>query len=161
MKEFWRFIEYAIIFVIILIILFSFIIGIKMVPNNDMFPRLSSGDLMFYYKLDKSILPQDLVVLEKNNTEYVGRVIAKEGDSIEITKDETVMINGNQAVESNIFYTTPQYEGFVEYPITLSKNEYFILCDKREGEEDSRYYGPVNINEIKGTVVGIFRRGGF
>ena len=61
-------------------------------------------------------------------------------------------------IESNIFYSTPRYEGFVEYPLVLGEDECFVLVDKRNGGEDSRYYGPVDKDEILGTVITVVRR---
>lgn len=131
-----------------------------MAPNDDMRPRISAGDIVVYYRLNKTPAIQDVVVLKKNNTDYVGRVIAKSGDTVEITKDAALIVNGNMVIEDMIYYSTPYYEGYVEYPLKLNEGEYFVLCDKREGGEDSRYYGAVKSNEIKGVVFGLFRRTG-
>lgn len=151
----------VIVLFLILWLLFMFVVGLKMVPNDDMNPRLNAGDIMLYYKVDKLVNLQDVVVLKKNGTEYVGRVVAKGGDTVEITKEGNLIINGNMVTELNIFYSTPPYEGFTEYPLKLKKNECFVLSDKRDGGEDSRYYGPVKLSEIKGTVIGLYRRAGF
>lgn len=150
-----------IILIIILWALFAFVIGIKMVPNDDMTPRMDAGDIMLYYRIMTNPSSQNVVVLKKNGTEYVGRVVAKGGDTVEITEEANLIVNGNMVVESNIFSSTPSYEGFVEYPLTLASDECFVLSDKREGGEDSRYYGPVKYSEIKGLVIGLYRRSGF
>jgi len=159
MKEFLNFVKTLILLIIILFVVFYFIIGIKMVPNDDMEPRLSAGDIMLYYRVATDVNAQDVIVLKKNDTEYVGRVIATSGDKVEITDDAILMVNDNMVVEQFIYYSTPYYEGFVDYPIVLGEGEYFVLCDKREGGEDSRYYGPVKKSEILGTVIGLYRRG--
>jgi len=137
---------------------FAFFLGIKMAPNDDMKPRISAGDILVYYRIDKDPSAQDVVVLKKNDTDYVGRVVAVEGDTVDITDESALIVNGNMVIEDMIYYTTPRYEGFVEYPVKLKQGECFVLADKREGGEDSRYYGPVNKKEIKGTVIGQFRR---
>lgn len=160
MRDFLNFIKTALGLVLILWVLFFFCIGLKMAPNDDMYPRISAGDIVLYYKIDKVVNNQDVVVLKKNGTEYIGRVVAKGGDTVEVTDEENLLINGNLVIESNIFYPTPRYEGFADYPVTLADDECFVLADKREGGEDSRYYGPVKIKEIKGTVVGLYRRSG-
>ena len=36
--------------------------------------------------------------------------------------------------------------------VKLSKNEYFVLGDNREDSMDSRYYGPINKKNIKGST---------
>lgn len=151
----------AFLLLLILWALFSFVIGVKMVPNDDMTPRLGAGDIMLYYRIYPIPHEQDVVVLKKNGTEYVGRIVAKGGDTVDITDDENVIINGNLITEGDIFYSTPRYEGFVDYPVKLAADESFILCDKRHGGEDSRYYGPVKTRELKGVVIGLYRRSGF
>ena len=138
--------------------IFGWVLGITTAPNNDMYPRVSAGDLLLYYRLDKEVKAQDVVVLEKNGTRYVGRVVAVGGDTVEITDSQALNINGSTMVESNIFYPTPVYEGFVEYPLTLGAGECFVLADSRNGGEDSRYYGPVRQDELLGTVITIVRR---
>ena len=44
------------------------------------------------------------MVLQKAGEKYVGRVIAVGGDTVEITEDEKVKINGSKIVENDIFY---------------------------------------------------------
>ena len=160
MKDFLELIKKIILLIIILWALFSFLVGVKMVPDDDMEPRLSPGDILLYYRLDKSGSLRDVLVVKKNDTEYIGRVIAAGGDKVEITEDSILMVNDNMVVEQNIYYPTTYYEGFLEYPLILAEDEYFLLSDKREGGEDSRYYGPVKKEEILGTVICQYRRGG-
>lgn len=161
MAEFLNFARSIISLFIVLFLLFTFGIGIKMAPNDDMSPRISAGDLVIYYKLTKVINPSDVIVVKKNGTEYVSRVVAKGGDTVDITDEENLIINGNMVTEDKIFYSTPRYEGFTDYPVKLKADECFVLADSREGGEDSRYFGPVKLKEIKGSMVGLIRRGGF
>jgi signal peptidase I len=88
----------------------------------------------------------------------MGRVIAVAGDTVDITDDGKLIVNGNTINEPKIFYKTPRYEGYEEFPLTVPQGEYFILVDRREGGEDSRYYGTVTAKEIKGSVVTLIRR---
>ena len=158
MRSFLDMIKNVLMLFLILWLTFSFFLGIKMAPNDDMKPRVSAGDILVYYRIAKEPSIQEVVVLKKNDTDYVGRVVAREGDTVEITEEAALIVNGNMVIEDNIFYPTSLYEGFVEYPLKLKKDEFFVLADKREGAEDSRYFGPVKKSEIKGTVIGQFRR---
>lgn len=148
----------ALITVLLLYGMFGWVLGLTTAPNIDMYPRIDAGDLLLYYRLDKEVRAQDVVVLRKNDTTYIGRVVAVGGDTVEITESQALIVNGIAMVESNIFWPTPVYEGFVEYPLTLAEGEYFVLCDSRNGGEDSRYYGPVKAGELLGTVITVVRR---
>lgn len=148
----------ALIVVTVLWLLFGFVLGLAAAPNGDMSPNIKNSDLLLYYRLNKSCQAQDVVVLRKNGTEYIGRVIAVGGDSVEITDEAKLVINGNIVSESNIYSATPRYEGFLEYPVTVEQGSYFILADSRNGGEDSRYYGTVTEQEILGKVITVIRR---
>ena len=159
MKEFLEFMRTLIGLCAILWVLFGFIIGVEAAPNSDMEPRICAGDLVFYYRLDKRPDIREIIVFKKNDSEYIGRVIASGGDKVEITDNSVLMVNDNVVFEENIFCGTPPYEGFTEYPLVLKADERFVLSDRREGGTDSRYFGPVKDYEIKGTVVAQYRRG--
>lgn len=161
LKQFLQFVRSLAFILLILWLTFTFAVGIKMVPNDDMSPSLNAGDIMMYYRIGNAYGAQDVIVFKKNGTEYVGRIVAKGGDTVEITKEENLVINGNMVTEDKIYSSTPMYEGFQDYPVTLASDEFFVLSDERQGGEDSRYFGAVNESEVKGIVIGLFRRGGF
>ena len=195
---------------LVVYVLFFHVVGLMIMPNGDMSPRLETGDLVLYFRLNLDVHSGDVVVLEKYvepeaaasfggavaaaaagakratamdkivaginafdraikallrrpiptqpGETYVSRVIAAPGDTVDITDGERVLVNGNALIESNIFYTTPEYLGFVEYPVTLGPDEYFVLSDHRQGGADSRFFGPVKENDILGVVITVARR---
>lgn len=164
-KEYQYFILRLFVFLLVLWILFFQIVGLTHMPSGDMAPRLDAGDLVLFYRLDKNVKAQDVVVIEKVTPDsdgkkalFISRVIAVAGDTVEITEDGRVLVNGNTLIESNIFSTTQPYEGYTEYPLTLGEDECFVLSDARRNSEDSRYFGPVARKEIQGTVITIVRR---
>lgn len=195
---------------LVVYVLFFHVVGIMIMPNGDMSPRLETGDLVLFFRLNLDVHSGDVVVLEKYvepeaaasfggavaaaaagakratamdkivaginafdraikallrrpiptqpGETYVSRVIAAPGDTVDITDGERVLVNGNALIESNIFYSTPEYLGFVEYPVTLGPDEYFVLSDHRQGGADSRFFGPVKENDILGVVITVARR---
>lgn len=159
-EEIYSFLFRLVMMVVLMWVLFGVIFGITPMKNNDMSPRMSSGDLLLYYRLEDTFRSQDVVVLEKDGKQYVGRIIARGGETVEITEDSHVKINGSTVVETDIFYSTPRYETAVTYPVELTETQYFILCDYRNGARDSRYFGPVEQSEIKGKVLTVIRRSG-
>ena len=152
------FLLHALFIIILLWVMFGYVFGLINAPNNDMFPRIDSGDLLLYYRLDTDMKAQDVAVLKKNNTVYIGRVVAVGGDTVDISDDNKLIINGHTVYVNNIFYPTSRYEGFVDYPVTLAPDTYFVLVDQRNVGEDSRYYGVVSKDELLGTVITIMRR---
>ena len=163
-KDYQFFVLRLVILLVVLWVLFFVIVGVTHMPNADMYPRLDSGDFVLFYRLDKDVKAQDIIVIRKEVPAVEGkhlficRVIAVEGDTVEITEDNRLLINGNAVVEPNIFYMTSRYEGYTEYPLTLQQGECFVLADSRRDGTDSRYFGPVSRSEIEGTVITIVRR---
>lgn len=151
---------HAVVFVLFVYILFYWVVGFTSMPNSDMYPRLDPGDLLLYYRLDKDYKVQDIVVYEQDGHRFVSRVIAVEGDTVEITDSESVMVNGHTLIENNIFQSTPRYVGdaFPEYPLKVPEGTVFVLADARNGGVDSRYYGPIPEKDIMGKVITVMRR---
>lgn len=147
-------------------LLFFQIVGLTHMPNGDMSPRLDAGDLVLFYRLDKNVEAQDVIVIEKVTPDnpqkqlFICRVAAVSGDTVEITDTEQLKVNEIPVLEQNIFYPTSRYVGFTEYPLKLEEGECFVLADNRVGGTDSRYFGAVDKSEILGTVITIVRRNG-
>ncbi|MBR5658047.1 MAG: signal peptidase I [Lachnospiraceae bacterium] len=163
LKSYHWFLIYLGVFLFLIWILFFKIIGITHMPNEDMSPRVDAGDLLIFYRLDRSPAFQELVVFEKEVDEgkkqmFVGRVIAVPGDSVDINMGNRPVVNGRSISEPMIFYDTPKRGERVNYPLVLGVDEYFILVDGRKDGMDSRYFGPVKKDEILGTVITVIRR---
>lgn len=140
--------------------LFHFVFGIVPMKNDDMIPRISAGDLMLYYRLEDTWHAQDVIIFQKNGKQYTGRIVAKSGDSVEVTDDSQLVINGSYVAENDIYYSTPRYDSEITYPLQLKENQFFVLCDYRPGAKDSRYFGAVELSEVKGKVITVIRRSG-
>lgn len=145
---------------VLLVLLFGFVFGVTPMADDDMSPRISAGDLLLYYRLADDYVSGDVMVFQKDGEQYVGRVVARGGDTVEVTEEATLVVNGSTVLETDIYYSTPRYENGPDYPVTMAEGEYFILCDYREGARDSRYFGPVSRDEIKGKVITVIRRSG-
>lgn len=62
----------------------------------------------------------------------VGRVVAHGGDTVEITEDAQLSVNGSTVIENDIYYSTPRYESGIAYPVTLAKMKslYYVITGK-------------------------------
>lgn len=145
--------------VVVCLILFFVIFGAHTAMDNSMHPRISAGDLVIYNRLDNTIIAPNVVVYKAGGKTRIGRVIAKEGDSVEIKNDE-LYVNGFMQNEANIYYITPALET-ITYPVTLGEDEYFLLSDARGNAKDSRTFGVIGKDQIKGNVIFVFRRDDF
>ena len=68
----WRwFLIRLLILIGILYLLFGVMFGITTVKNEDMSPRMSAGDLVLYYRLDKHPVAGDVIVYKKDGQQYV------------------------------------------------------------------------------------------
>ena len=156
-----RFVRTSFIIVISLWVMFSFIIGVDTVGTYDMSPALNMGDRIVYSRVDKTPIARDVIVFKKDGNMCISRVVAIPGDTVEITEEGSVKINGNLIVEDRIYSQTYPYSDYVNYPITLAQGEYFVLGDNRKTGVDSRYYGVVKSDEIKGTLLLVIRQNNF
>ena len=119
-EDIWSFFSKLIMMVLLLWILFGVLFGITPMQNNDMSPRISVGDLLLYYRLEDTLRTNDVVVFEKDGKEYTGRIVGKGGESVEITVDSRLSINGSIVMENDIFYSTPRYDDSIAYPVSLA-----------------------------------------
>lgn len=147
------------IFLAIIAISFLFIFGIYRVSDNMMNPAFKDGDLAIYYRLQKEYNTTDVVVVEKDGDTQVRRIVAKAGDKIDITEDG-LKINGYLQQEKDIYTETLPYTDGIKFPLTVKEGEYFVLGDNRTNAKDSRIYGTVKKEDIKGSVITLLRRRG-
>ncbi|MBR0391849.1 MAG: signal peptidase I [Oscillospiraceae bacterium] len=145
---------------IVVYVLLFHVVGLAVMPNGDMSPRLDAGDLLLFYRIDRNPKSQDIVVINRkdNGQRFVLRVIACPGDTVEVSEEKGLAVNGNTQIETNIHYPTRPYENGIEYPLTLKDGEYFVMADYRNGGMDSRFFGPVTQDEIEGIVISLLRR---
>lgn len=141
------------IFILIFNIWFSF----KIVDGNGMFPALSDGDLTLTFK-DSKYVKNDVVFYEVDGKTYVGRVVAKADDIVDITEEGTLFVNGTPQNGEIVFKTYPPdtWNG----AITVEKNTVFILGDNRSDTEDSRDFGCISLDNVRGKIVALLRHRG-
>lgn len=143
----------------LMLFLFTCVIfGVTVSPDGDMKPGIGAGDLTLFYRLSGSYTSQDVVVYKITGEESrIGRIVAVPGDKVEITEEGVLMINDSPVVENNATGMTFPYDTEIHYPLSLGTGEYFVLSDQREGGKDSRYYGALTKEMIKGKIMTVIR----
>ena len=139
--------------------LFLFVFGVARSSDASMFPAVKDGDLAIYYRADKDYMQGDVVALTVDGETQVRRVVAVAGDTVDVTEDG-LFVNGALQQEEHIYEKTQRYQEGIDFPVTLEEGEIFVLGDAREHSTDSRIYGPVKIEDTKGTVITLIRRRG-
>lgn len=136
-------------------VLFTRVFGLTRVEGNAMRPTAGDGDLVLTSRFF-NLVSDDLVVYQKDGKDVLGRVVAQPGDTVEITEDGDLKVNGN--VQASVTQgTTSQGSLGAQYPISLGEGEYFILNDARDDTSDSRESGPVGVNGIDGKAIALLR----
>lgn len=139
--------------IVIIFLLFQFVWGLSVVEGNSMYPTLHDGDLVIYYRLEKSLSKGDVVIIDRPNDEtFVKRVAAVAGDTVNIEGGQ-LYVNGKETDSENILGETAAEGDLVEYPVTLDDGEIFVLGDNRVISEDSRMFGPVKTDDVNGRLL--------
>lgn len=137
------------------------------VQGHSMSPTLSDGEKLLLNCWDRTPERGDIVAVRRDDgIPLIKRVIAVEGDTVEISSETgAVLLNGQVLSETYTSGLTSR-EGLLA-PITVPKGQVFLLGDNRVAGQslDSRSFGCVSVDSIIGTAVYRFapweKRGGF
>ena len=142
------------------VVVFTFIFGFMRVEDSSMEPRFQNGDLVLFYRLDRDYGSRDVAVFAHEGTMIAGRVVALEGDTVNIDS-QGLIVNGAYQQEPGITDDTTQVADGVTFPLTVPDGAVFVLGDNRDEAVDSRIVGCIPADQTFGTVIGLFRRRGF
>ena len=138
-------------------IVFTFFFGVWRMNGISMVPSISDGDLIIFYRLDKQINPGDIVAFNKNGKKHFLRVVATEGQIVDITKDGELLINNHVEENESFFKTKKAESSSIEFPCKVEKGSVFVISDYRDDYDDSRSFGTIKVNDIEGKVLSILR----
>lgn len=141
-------------------IVFRFVIGLSVVGGRSMDPTLKDGDLVVYFRMERSYEDGDVVAMRVPSGDfYIKRVVATGGHTVDVY-DGRLYVDGKEVPDENAFGTTQEVTGAVVYPYMIRDGNVFVLGDNREVSKDSRVFGEVNLRQIKGKVVLRINRSG-
>jgi len=118
---------------------------------------VKSGDLIFYFRLDKQYAASDVAAVKIEDSFQTRRVVAVGGDTVDLTA-QGLLVNGYLQQESDVAGETLPYTDGITFPIVLEEDQVFLLGDNREYAADSRLYGAVEASDTLGKIVLILRR---
>ena len=139
-------------------VVFTYFYGFYIIPDDTMYPLYHQGDIVIVDRRSKTPLQAEVVQIEVKGKTQFRRIIADENDNVNITKDGVIKVNGSNLIEELPYKTYPYNNE--QYPVYVYFNHYFVLADNRENAkgEDSRGYGLISSENIKGKVIGIIFR---
>ena len=147
------FVELAVFTLIVVLTLTVFLFRHSIVDGGSMESTLQDGDHLLISSLFYTPEAGDIIVFEEtsaHNRPLVKRIIATEGQTVEILSDTEVYVDGE-----------PVIGGYVDgvsdyvYPITCTVSEgcVFVLGDHRNNSADSRRFGEIPVECILGKVL--------
>lgn len=159
LQKAWNsFLGKMVLFVALLVVFFTFVLGVYRTDSSDMYPSMKEGDYAVFLRIGVTAYKNgDVVIYRKDGKNRAGRVQATSGDVLDSSAKQ-LTINGKvtpKQPDAGLFYKTSA--GDTEYPITLDEREYFLIGDKRNTAKDSRMFGAVSQSEIKGKVFLVLR----
>ena len=144
--------------IMLLVLVSSFFVRISGVSGGSMLNTLKDNDrvlvqIMGYNHPEKG----DIVVVtapDFSSEPIVKRVIALEGDVVEVYAGGHVFVNGEELYEPYVSSTDFNGGQALTYPYTVPEGHMFVMGDNREVSADSRYYsiGPIDLDNVIGKV---------
>lgn len=171
--------EAAVIAVILALLIRTFVVQAFKIPSGSMEPTLLIGDHILVNKfvygvkvpfINKTLIPiskperNDVIVFVypvDKSKDFIKRVIGLPGDTIEIV-GKKIHINGRPFDDKNGFYsdkekTPAKSTGRNHFgPLTVPKDQLFVMGDNRDHSYDSRFWGFVPLDAVKGEAFIIY-----
>jgi signal peptidase I len=157
----------------------TFVVQAFQIPTGSMEPTLLIGDFLLVNKMayarpalpleeilmpDKPIQRDDIIVFKyprEMNKDFVKRIIGLEGEKVEI-RDKQVFVDGKRLDEPYKVHNDAQvysrndsyhYDDLIRDnygPVVVPPGHCFAMGDNRDNSADSRYWGFLPLDNIKG-----------
>jgi signal peptidase I len=179
-KSQWQEYTEAIVWAVALtLFLRAFVIQAFRIPSESMCDTLLVGDFLFVNKFEygpkipfthirlpglHSPRHGDVIVFQfppDPSKDFIKRCIATAGQTVEV-RHKDVYVDGQKQVEPYVkhVYNTEDPEGYTNRdnykPPTVAPGELFMMGDNRDNSWDSRFWGPVKMDLVKGRAMFIY-----
>lgn len=160
--------------VLVAFLIKAFIVQPYIVDGESMQPTLQNNDRLIVDKIPRTVsrinnhpyIPhrEDIIIFNQTNLpNYIGskqlikRVIGLPGDRVLVDNGKITVYNSTHPKGFNpdkvLGYPLNAQITGGNIDLTLGPNQIFVCGDNRQNSEDSRYFGPVNVNNIVGKLV--------
>lgn len=172
-------IEAILVAVVLALFIRTFVVQAFKIPSGSMKETLKIGDHILVNKfiygvklpfIDKTLIPikepkrGDIIVFkfpEDPEKDFIKRVVGLEGDTIEI-RNKKVYVNGEFVDWDFAIHTDPHTMPSVMQPrdnfgpVTVPNDSLFVMGDNRDHSYDSRFWGFVDEEAVKGKAFLIY-----
>lgn len=146
--------------VVIAVIIDNLLFSFAIVNGQSMFPTLETEDRLLVARLPyiySDLNKGDLVIFNppnglNENEMFIKRVIAKENDCFFI-QDGDLYINGEKQIENYISAEKYLPRNYKYIEGTVPPNMVFVMGDNRNDSNDSRTFGFVSKDRVRGKVL--------
>ena len=142
-------------------VIHTFLFAVVIVSGSSMEPTLHNNERLIMNKIGyKFHAPErgDIIVFHATAEEdYIKRVIALPGETIEYKNDE-LLINGQPMTEPYLQQEKQEWQSkglslTKDFgPITVPENTIFLLGDNRNNSRDSREIGSIPLSKVVGKA---------
>lgn len=147
--------------VLTVVLIFTFAVRIVRVSGESMRETLQDQDMLVVLNnwLCGGYEQGDIVILQRDDfyggEPIVKRVIATEGQTVDIDFDAGVVYVDGTALEESYVREPTWLEEGISFPLTVPEGNLFVLGDNRNQSEDSRSpdLGPVDSRCVLGRAV--------
>ncbi|MDY7034947.1 MAG: signal peptidase I [Thermodesulfobacteriota bacterium] len=174
-STFREYTEAAVIAILVALFIRTFVVQAFKIPSGSMEPTLLIGDHIlvnkFIYGIKIPFLRKTFIHIDEpkrddvivfiypvdNSKDFIKRVIGLPGDKIEFV-DKKIFVNGKLYDDKHGFYTKEEIPGgkSKHVSITVPDNRFFVMGDNRDNSYDSRVWGFVPSEFIKGKAFIIY-----
>lgn len=172
-------IEAVLVAVVLALFIRTFVVQAFKIPSGSMLETIQLGDHILVNKfiygvkipfIQKTLIPvkdpryDDIVVFtppHEPEKDYIKRVVGVAGDVVEVRNKQFyrngALVTAAYEIHLDPHLFPPGISPRDNYgPVTVPENHIFLMGDNRDSSLDSRYWGPVHLEKVKGKAFIIY-----